>query len=505
MGYNTNITENITHWVESGYLRPKSNILEFGSQIVEGKAEMLKKNLISFSDWIDVEQEEFERFLDQMVLPLPAMSIFQMFGFNYKSIDINGEYNSIFFDLNIDSVSHEYLNYFDFVNNQGTTEHVLNQLNSLKVAHDFTKPGGFMRHSVPISGWFDHGYVYPTLKFWYELAGCNNYTMASKSIIHCGFRKKMPEWYNDTDEHNYLGKTSIADSLPFDISKEFWYSDLWFEIILKKNSKQDFVVPLDHLENDMDKEIRWKIRKNYNRLFSEKTVNINIDFLKPKYQVFNNLWGFFRKYKTRNKKISSVKISNDYLNKTDQKQAQTYDNKPQVTESQYLEDIIPHQESNANLVKTEKMTKYGKELLIDGIWPVGSDNSEFGRGNSKYTNWLKVDSIVSVSEGTITITAAGTNYSYVRKVLNDLKIGNEYEMSVELNQVISPIDVLFHLVNANDFSYSNIKSTSTNNWIELKQTFVASHNQYFVDIIILDPTRKGSVKFRNCTVFELLN
>jgi hypothetical protein len=61
------------------------------------------------------------------------------------------------------------------VTNFGTTEHVANQLNALRIMHELAAPDGVMIHRVPSQGGFNHGLVNYTPKFFGMLARNNNY------------------------------------------------------------------------------------------------------------------------------------------------------------------------------------------------------------------------------------------------------------------------------------------------------------------------------------------
>ena len=94
---------------------------------------------------------------------------------------------------------------YDLVTNFGTTEHVANQLNAMKIIHDLTAVGGVMIHNVPLQGFMNHGLVNYNMKFFWMLARSNGY-----------------EWVLV----NFMGEQS-ADELPANIRDSFTpYVDL---------------------------------------------------------------------------------------------------------------------------------------------------------------------------------------------------------------------------------------------------------------------------------------
>ena len=96
-------------------------------------------------------------------------------GINYLSFDIADGYNTEIFDLNRQKLPDRYREAFDIVINCGTTEHVLNQFNSFTVIHDATKVGGHIMHQLPVAGFTDHAYFVYTGRFFFDLAGYNEY------------------------------------------------------------------------------------------------------------------------------------------------------------------------------------------------------------------------------------------------------------------------------------------------------------------------------------------
>ena len=55
-------------------------------------------------------------------------------------------------------------------------------MNSFRVMHDAVKVGGYIYHSVPMTGFLDHGYVNYNPRLFIELAGANRYRVVAMSI-----------------------------------------------------------------------------------------------------------------------------------------------------------------------------------------------------------------------------------------------------------------------------------------------------------------------------------
>jgi hypothetical protein len=107
-----------------------------------------------------------------------AREFWTWLGLSYASIDIDGSPGSIPLDLNYDEVPTEFIGKYDVVTNFGTTEHVVNQLQSFKIIHDLATPGGLMLHVLPNSGDLNHGLVSYNPKFFWLLGRSNGYKIA---------------------------------------------------------------------------------------------------------------------------------------------------------------------------------------------------------------------------------------------------------------------------------------------------------------------------------------
>jgi len=104
-----------------------------------------------------------------------AGEIFEAAGFTYEAIDIAEGFNTTIVDLNHEMVPEEFVGNFDAVMNFGTTEHIFNQFNSFAAIHEATKAGGYIFHSLPSIGHTDHCYFTYNGRFFFDMAGYNNY------------------------------------------------------------------------------------------------------------------------------------------------------------------------------------------------------------------------------------------------------------------------------------------------------------------------------------------
>lgn len=104
-----------------------------------------------------------------------AGELIERCGMSYLSMDIAKGYKTEVFDLNHEDLPAHHQGAYDVVMNIGTTEHVFNQYNSFKVAHEAAHVGSYMVHQLPASGYTDHGYYMYAGRFFFELAAYNKY------------------------------------------------------------------------------------------------------------------------------------------------------------------------------------------------------------------------------------------------------------------------------------------------------------------------------------------
>jgi len=161
-------------FAERGWLNPGAAIFDLGAQQLASdiNANIINRFVGAFGGMPYSEDET----------PKPgdfAGHLFERAGFSYASTDIQPLPFVIPLDLNLSALPAAHVGRYDFVTNYGTSEHILNQWNVFKVAHDAAKPGGLMHHSVPMSGQFEHGIFSYNPKFFWALSEANGYQILS--------------------------------------------------------------------------------------------------------------------------------------------------------------------------------------------------------------------------------------------------------------------------------------------------------------------------------------
>jgi hypothetical protein len=109
---------------------------------------------------------------------------FAALGFaSYDSIDLTEYFGALLMDLNVVIRQHYgYDRQFNLVTNNGTGEHIFNQLAVFTNVHDLTAPGGIMIHILPYRGWTNHGFYNFNPIIFADIARANGYEMVRISI-----------------------------------------------------------------------------------------------------------------------------------------------------------------------------------------------------------------------------------------------------------------------------------------------------------------------------------
>ena len=77
---------------------------------------------------------------------------------------------------------------FDVVVNSGTLEHVANDTEGFRTAHNHCAVGGLMIHEAPFTGWVDHGFRNYQPTWFYSLADFNKYELVLVACEHLASR-----------------------------------------------------------------------------------------------------------------------------------------------------------------------------------------------------------------------------------------------------------------------------------------------------------------------------
>ena len=243
MGYNADYFNSHTaNWLEKGWLPRGGRLIEFGGQEFYGDQGAARRRVRTFLTDQRVSEEAIET-VTSTGQPLLVASIYRSIGIDYHSTDVDRAYGAEYFDLNTFATPLHLRAAFDFVNNEGTIEHLINPINGFHVAHELLKVGGVARHSAPLTGHRDHGMVYPTIKFYTTLLGENRYELLDGSI---SITSSPLEFCDDRFELRH------GDGTPLEDASRHTLTDAWIQIIYRKTRPDAFRIPTDHLQLSPD-------------------------------------------------------------------------------------------------------------------------------------------------------------------------------------------------------------------------------------------------------------
>lgn len=155
----------------------------------------------------------------------------------YMAIDYDGSPHSLALDLNFDDAPEAHRGRYDLVTNFGTTEHIANQVQAMKVIHDLVRPGGIMLHTVPSQGNADHGMVnYDPKFFWCLSAACRYHIHAMRFVVAAG---DVPLRQNVFD---FLSRDDAANA---DWLRQYRMVDGYLHVVMEKREDIPFVPPIE--------------------------------------------------------------------------------------------------------------------------------------------------------------------------------------------------------------------------------------------------------------------
>ncbi|MEQ8832336.1 MAG: hypothetical protein RLW87_21185 [Alphaproteobacteria bacterium] len=193
--------------------------------------------------------------------------VWHAIGAEYTGFDMDDDPDTVALDLNFDSVPERHRGRYDLVSNLGTTEHVLNQFNAFKAAHDLCRPGGIMIHELPGGGYANHGFFNYNPKFFWQLAKANKYRLLDLSA-GAGASYRLFE---------SLAGSQLRSPLPWTL-RDINGHDVGLSVILAKPHDEPFRAPLDVGDFGEDPGSSDKMRESYPSYFgspefwSEKPV-----------------------------------------------------------------------------------------------------------------------------------------------------------------------------------------------------------------------------------------
>jgi hypothetical protein len=208
-----------------GFFDGAKSVIDFGPQEIKClyRAPTMKKCLDQFGVLENLTEKKLADICNG-----PARNFFEAVGIKYTCIDINDEEGVSFFDLNFDSVKPSDMKAYDLMLNVGTVEHVFNQYNAFKAAHDFVRKGGHFIHFMPFLGYIDHGYYSFQPGLYIDLAAANDYEI-------------LGMWINPDGRHDHYlipWDTNVLKHLDLKATNH-----TALMVIMRKNGEGEFKVP----------------------------------------------------------------------------------------------------------------------------------------------------------------------------------------------------------------------------------------------------------------------
>jgi len=253
MAYSHGLMSQIEQWLDAGVIPvPKlgERIVELGDQALN--ADTPDDAVISF---IRKFKPDFDR--KELVGGLPANSfgvvyaceMWRRCGLEYLSYDVTEAPYSKVFDLNFHNVPDEDRQSAAIVTNIGTTEHIANQLNAFRTAHDLLKVGGVAIHSVPFTGMLNHGLINYHPKFFVSL------------IINNRYRLRAPLLSKPVDHASYGIGNTVYDGDFIQADAKLPGSESWsatplyawmIDLVIERVFPDEFVPPVDFAKGYFD-------------------------------------------------------------------------------------------------------------------------------------------------------------------------------------------------------------------------------------------------------------
>ena len=232
MGYGLETFSLLKMLAHEGLLPKVKRVIDLGSQEIHFSksdrenhhSRSIIREFILTLGGPDLPNEE----LDALANRASVGELFKILDIEYKPLDSNGWYGDPF-DFNLDKVSHGDSAAYCLTINSGTTEHLLDQENAFRIAHDLTRVGGLMIHSVPFIGFIDHGFFNYNPNLFSQMALSNSYELIGMWVSAGG---SLFEW-NEYSAKNfsYLGYLSLSGG------------GLLLNCVFKKAYEGDYCIP----------------------------------------------------------------------------------------------------------------------------------------------------------------------------------------------------------------------------------------------------------------------
>jgi hypothetical protein len=253
---------------QKGELPKRFAVADIGAQQLSNSVTADQRLLTALAKAFEVEERRYIDVVSKSSLSgaehLPetapsAKELWEWLGCEYTAIDIDTSPHVVPLDLNFDNVPRHYRGQFALVMNLGTTEHIANQLQAMKVIHDLTKLHGIMIHNVPMQGYTNHGMINYNPKFFWMLARSCRYRWLD---IRLSISQKSAQISPDI-----ISELRRYDEAGADAATSLRTTDTSLSLTLQKNDDISFVAPIDMHVGGVVEDAR--IRERYWTVFNQ--------------------------------------------------------------------------------------------------------------------------------------------------------------------------------------------------------------------------------------------
>jgi hypothetical protein len=242
MAYASGVLKSFAGYGVRGILNRGARVLELGAQ--ELNPDVTTEEIHEFIARFNPDQDDSGQSYSDLCGGFVG-KVYEKGGFEYRSIDMYDGYRTLMLDLNHEDLPEKYMGYFEFVTNFGTTEHLINQFHAFEIIHDALVNGGYAFHTVPFTGYFNHGLINYHPKFFLLLAVANDYRIVQWGLSRPHLHYKIADIEQIPGSQGWQQKELPSGMMTF---------------LLQKTTDSKFRPPLDldlrRFSNDIPEDIQ---------------------------------------------------------------------------------------------------------------------------------------------------------------------------------------------------------------------------------------------------------
>ena len=215
----------------------------------------------------EVKQKKWEEEYDNLGGPTWHWDVARLYykllfgSYEYTALDMHGTDEATYVDLNF---KYDTEKTYQFVTNLGTTEHIFNQAQVFETIHKLVSKNGFVFHSLPHQGQYDHGFFNYHPTFFFDLAAANNYQIILFAIVMITEREGR--------EHHEVIALENEDTYRHLVEQGRVSPQAAFQVLIKKVGLADFVMPQQGVYGDSPDEKKTAFWYKHSRLLGDGKI-----------------------------------------------------------------------------------------------------------------------------------------------------------------------------------------------------------------------------------------